>query len=56
VKKRKKPFSDYDALLAERHEYEGRSEGEFKKTMAVAIIIGALCAIGILFLVFSEGC
>lgn len=56
VKKRKKPFSDYEALLAERHEYKRRSEGEFKKTMAVAIIIGALCAAGILFLVLSERC
>ncbi len=56
VKKKKKPFTDYDALLAERHEYERRYKGEFKKTMAVAIIIGALCATAILFLVLLERC
>jgi hypothetical protein len=54
VKKKKRPFDDYEALVAERHEYKRRSEGELKKAMAVAIIVGALFAIGILFLVLSE--
>ncbi len=56
VKKRKNPFSDYDALLAERHEYERRTEGEFKKTIAVGIIIGALYVTVMSFLVLLERC
>lgn len=56
TKKRKQPFVDYEAVLAERQEYKRRTGGEFKKAMAVAIIIGALCAAAILFLALSERC
>jgi hypothetical protein len=56
VKKTKKPFNDYDALLAERHDYERRTEAEFKKTIAIGIIIGALYVTVLLFLVLFESC
>jgi DNA-directed RNA polymerase subunit RPC12/RpoP len=55
--KRKKPFDDYDAILAERHAYELRTEGEFKKAQpVVGFIIAALLATVIFFTLLLERC
>jgi transcription elongation factor Elf1 len=57
IKKKKKPFDDYDAMLAERHAYESRTEGESKKAGAVAGImtVATILTIFLLYLLF-RGC
>jgi DNA-directed RNA polymerase subunit RPC12/RpoP len=57
VKKREKPFSDYDAVPAERHAYERRTEGGFKKARYVGgIIIGALLTTIWILLMVLDSC
>jgi DNA-directed RNA polymerase subunit RPC12/RpoP len=57
VKKKKKPFEDYDAILAERQAYEMRTAGEFKKAQyVIGAILGALFVTIILFIVLLQNC
>ena len=57
VKKRKKPFDDYEAILAERHSCEMRTAGEYKKAQyVIGAILGALFVTVILFIVLLQNC
>ena len=57
VKKKKKPFENYDAILAERQAYEMRTAGEFKKAQyVIGAILGALFVTIILFIVLLQNC
>jgi uncharacterized Zn-finger protein len=57
IKKRKKPFEDYDSILDERRAYELRTAGESKRAQyAIGAILGAVLVTIILFIILLESC
>lgn len=57
VKKRKKPFDDYNAILDERRAYEMRTAGEYQRARyVIGIILGALFVTVIIFIVLLQRC